>query len=95
LGVSHNFSLCNAQYWEKAEFPFEVVPKLASLMVAGGTVKVCTLNYLVQRMYLGLSFNIRHESAKEIIGPLKLFSSDLKQGLNGLQHSILAFKTAS
>jgi hypothetical protein len=47
--------LYNAQYWEKAEFPFEVVPKLASLMVAGGTVKVCTLNYLVQRMYLGLS----------------------------------------
>jgi hypothetical protein len=83
------------KYWEKAEFPFEVVPKLASLMVAGGTVKVCTLNYLVQRMYLGLSFNIRHESAKEIIRPLKLFSSNLKQGLNGLQHSILAFKTAS
>ncbi|CAK9869786.1 unnamed protein product [Sphagnum jensenii] len=27
------------KYWEKAEFPFEVVPKLASLMVAGGTVK--------------------------------------------------------
>jgi hypothetical protein len=43
------------KYWEKAEFPFEVVPKLASLMVAGGTVKVCTLNYLVPRMYLGLS----------------------------------------
>jgi acyl-CoA oxidase len=28
-----------AKYWEKAEFPFEVVPKLASLMVAGGTIK--------------------------------------------------------
>uniref|UniRef100_A0A1D1XDJ9 Acyl-coenzyme A oxidase 4, peroxisomal n=1 Tax=Anthurium amnicola TaxID=1678845 RepID=A0A1D1XDJ9_9ARAE len=26
-------------YWEKAEFPFHVVPKLASLRVAGGTIK--------------------------------------------------------
>lgn len=28
------------QYWEKAEFPFEVIPKLADLRVAGGTIKV-------------------------------------------------------
>ncbi|KAI5663421.1 hypothetical protein M9H77_22744 [Catharanthus roseus] len=28
-----------AQYWEKAEFPFEVVPKLGALHVAGGTIK--------------------------------------------------------
>jgi acyl-CoA oxidase len=28
-----------AKYWEKAEFPFECVPHLASLMVAGGTTK--------------------------------------------------------
>ncbi|KAK2980019.1 hypothetical protein RJ640_020045, partial [Escallonia rubra] len=27
------------KYWEKAEFPFEVVPKLAALCVAGGTIK--------------------------------------------------------
>ncbi|CAM8971505.1 unnamed protein product [Rhodiola kirilowii] len=26
-------------YWEKAEFPFHVVPKLAELRVAGGTIK--------------------------------------------------------
>ncbi|GFP93024.1 acyl-coenzyme a oxidase 4 peroxisomal [Phtheirospermum japonicum] len=26
-------------YWEKAEFPFEVVPKLAALRVAGGSIK--------------------------------------------------------
>ncbi|XP_039136811.1 acyl-coenzyme A oxidase 4, peroxisomal [Dioscorea cayenensis subsp. rotundata] len=26
-------------YWEKAEFPFHVIPKLASLKVAGGTIK--------------------------------------------------------
>ncbi len=31
------------QYWEKAEFPFECVPHIASLMVAGGTTKVCFL----------------------------------------------------
>ncbi|KAL3536531.1 hypothetical protein ACH5RR_004992 [Cinchona calisaya] len=28
-----------AKYWEKAEFPFEVVPKLGALHIAGGTVK--------------------------------------------------------
>ncbi|GFQ08509.1 acyl-coenzyme a oxidase 4 peroxisomal, partial [Phtheirospermum japonicum] len=27
------------KYWEKAEFPFEVVPKLAALRVAGGSIK--------------------------------------------------------
>ncbi|GLT92709.1 hypothetical protein SLE2022_105340 [Rubroshorea leprosula] len=27
------------KYWEKAEFPFEVVPKLSALCVAGGTIK--------------------------------------------------------
>ncbi|PKA67096.1 Acyl-coenzyme A oxidase 4, peroxisomal [Apostasia shenzhenica] len=27
------------EYWEKAEFPFHVIPKLASLSVAGGTIK--------------------------------------------------------
>ncbi|GAA0150323.1 oxidase [Lithospermum erythrorhizon] len=27
------------KYWEKAEFPFEVVPKLGSLGIAGGTIK--------------------------------------------------------
>jgi acyl-CoA oxidase len=29
-----------AEYWEKAEFPFHIVPKLADLAVAGGTIKV-------------------------------------------------------
>ncbi|XP_042514751.1 acyl-coenzyme A oxidase 4, peroxisomal isoform X1 [Macadamia integrifolia] len=28
-----------AQYWEKAEFPFHVIPKLATMSVAGGTIK--------------------------------------------------------
>ncbi|KAG0487952.1 hypothetical protein HPP92_006763 [Vanilla planifolia] len=28
-----------AEYWEKAEFPFHVIPKLAALNVAGGTMK--------------------------------------------------------
>ncbi|XP_008793066.1 acyl-coenzyme A oxidase 4, peroxisomal [Phoenix dactylifera] len=28
-----------AAYWEKAEFPFHVIPKLATLRLAGGTIK--------------------------------------------------------
>ncbi|PON92218.1 Acyl-CoA oxidase [Trema orientale] len=28
-----------AKYWEKAEFPFHIIPKLAALRVAGGTIK--------------------------------------------------------
>ncbi|XP_073034594.1 acyl-coenzyme A oxidase 4, peroxisomal [Primulina eburnea] len=28
-----------AKYWEKAEFPFEVVPKLSALSIAGSTIK--------------------------------------------------------
>lgn len=28
-----------AEYWEKAEFPFHVIPKLSALRVAGGTIK--------------------------------------------------------
>ncbi|PON51135.1 Acyl-CoA oxidase [Parasponia andersonii] len=28
-----------ATYWEKAEFPFHIIPKLAALRVAGGTIK--------------------------------------------------------
>ncbi|EOY07169.1 Acyl-CoA oxidase 4 [Theobroma cacao] len=27
------------EYWEKAEFPFQIVPKLAALRIAGGTIK--------------------------------------------------------
>ncbi|KAG0627069.1 hypothetical protein M758_2G171500 [Ceratodon purpureus] len=27
------------KYWEKAEFPFEIIPHLASLKIAGGTIK--------------------------------------------------------
>jgi hypothetical protein len=30
---------CAAEYWEKAEFPFPLVPKLKSLGVGGGTIK--------------------------------------------------------
>ncbi|XP_074264502.1 acyl-coenzyme A oxidase 4, peroxisomal-like [Silene latifolia] len=28
-----------AEYWEKAEFPFQIIPKLGALRVAGGTIK--------------------------------------------------------
>ncbi|KAK8928454.1 Acyl-coenzyme A oxidase 4, peroxisomal [Platanthera zijinensis] len=28
-----------AQYWEKAEFPFSVIPKLAALNISGGTIQ--------------------------------------------------------
>ena len=28
-----------AAYWERAEFPFEVVPKLAKLSLSGATLK--------------------------------------------------------
>ncbi|CAH9140950.1 unnamed protein product [Cuscuta epithymum] len=28
-----------AKYWEKAEFPFEIIPKLGALRMAGGTIK--------------------------------------------------------
>ncbi|KAL2500273.1 Glutaryl-CoA dehydrogenase [Forsythia ovata] len=31
-----NFSF---QYWEKAEFPFEIIPKLGALRIAGGSIK--------------------------------------------------------
>ncbi|GJY44464.1 acyl-coenzyme A oxidase 4, peroxisomal, partial [Tanacetum coccineum] len=27
------------KYWEKAEFPFQIVPKLGALNIAGGTIK--------------------------------------------------------
>ena len=26
-------------YWEKAEFPFELIPKIAELNIAGGTIE--------------------------------------------------------
>ncbi|KAB2621925.1 acyl-coenzyme A oxidase 4 [Pyrus ussuriensis x Pyrus communis] len=28
-----------AEYWEKAQFPFQIIPKLAALRIAGGTIK--------------------------------------------------------
>ncbi|KAM2045695.1 hypothetical protein ACFX1T_009859 [Malus domestica] len=28
-----------AEYWEKAEFPFQIIPKLGELRIAGGTIK--------------------------------------------------------
>ncbi|KAL9242596.1 hypothetical protein vseg_016582 [Gypsophila vaccaria] len=28
-----------AEYWEKAEFPFQIIPKLGALNIAGGTIK--------------------------------------------------------
>ncbi|XP_072982812.1 acyl-coenzyme A oxidase 4, peroxisomal isoform X3 [Typha latifolia] len=35
----HRRQFSPLQYWEKAEFPFHVIPKLAGLGVAGGTIK--------------------------------------------------------
>ncbi|XP_039041106.1 acyl-coenzyme A oxidase 4, peroxisomal-like [Hibiscus syriacus] len=28
-----------AEYWEKAEFPFQIIPKLGAISIAGGTIK--------------------------------------------------------
>src|SRR5437660_11039020 len=28
-------------YWERAEFPFELIPKLAALGIAGGSIRGC------------------------------------------------------
>ena len=39
------------QYWEKAEFPFHVIPKLATLGLAGGITKVQTKQFLYFRMF--------------------------------------------
>ena len=38
------------QYWEKAEFPFHVIPKFAALRIAGGTIKVLYLHILLLRV---------------------------------------------
>ena len=34
------------QYWEKAEFPFEVVPHIASLKIGGGSIKVLIRKFI-------------------------------------------------
>ena len=34
-----DMSLLFLQYWERAEFPFHIIPKLGSLCIAGGTIK--------------------------------------------------------
>lgn len=41
------------QYWEKAKFPFHVIPKLGALGIAGGTIKV---------VYTYFSLLLRHPS---------------------------------
>jgi glutaryl-CoA dehydrogenase len=38
------------QYWEKAEFPFELVPKLAQLKVSGGTIQVYSSSISANRV---------------------------------------------
>ena len=38
-----------SQYWEKAEFPFELVPKLAQLKVSGGTIQVCSFSFCKEK----------------------------------------------
>ncbi|XP_076925738.1 acyl-coenzyme A oxidase 4, peroxisomal-like [Bidens hawaiensis] len=37
--VERDVSPIMAKYWEKAEFPFEIVTKLSALNIAGGTIK--------------------------------------------------------
>ncbi|RZC19274.1 Protein trichome birefringence-like 3 isoform C [Glycine soja] len=32
------------EYWEKAKFPFHVIPKLGALRIAGGTIKVLSMD---------------------------------------------------
>ncbi|KAI3474748.1 hypothetical protein Pfo_029933 [Paulownia fortunei] len=41
FGLTYKDGVVNVpfQYWEKAEFPFEVIPKLGALRVAGGNIK--------------------------------------------------------
>jgi hypothetical protein len=43
--IQSNSSTCSLfpQYWEKAKFPFHVIPKLGALHIAGGTIKVIYL----------------------------------------------------
>lgn len=40
------------QYWEKAEFPFQIVPKLGALHVSGGTIKVIPMQVLVFSLFV-------------------------------------------
>ncbi|TXG58820.1 hypothetical protein EZV62_016649 [Acer yangbiense] len=37
--VEKEIALIMSEYWEKAEFPFHVIPKLAALRIAGGMIK--------------------------------------------------------
>ncbi|CAN6576129.1 unnamed protein product [Malus baccata var. baccata] len=45
-----------AEYWEKAEFPFQIIPKLGALRIAGGTIKGygCPVFLLRQMLLLQL-----------------------------------------
>ena len=41
-----------SQYWEKAEFPFEILPKLGDLRIAGFTTKVIPILILDFNLFL-------------------------------------------
>lgn len=43
---SSTFFFPFSQYWEKAKFPFHVIPKLGALRIAGGTIKVICASFL-------------------------------------------------
>ena len=36
----NSYTFFSFQYWEKAKFPFHVIPKLGALRITGGTIKV-------------------------------------------------------
>ncbi|CAN6715557.1 unnamed protein product [Malus baccata var. baccata] len=50
--MEKNVAPIMAEYWEKAEFPFQIIPKLGALLSAGGTIKVMG----VQSFYYGKCF---------------------------------------
>lgn len=54
----HWFAFFSPQYWEKAEFPFQLIPKIGALLIAGGTIKVIPLWLLVLKL---ISMEIKYD----------------------------------
>ncbi|KAI9169477.1 hypothetical protein LWI28_012924 [Acer negundo] len=46
------------KYWEKAEFPFHVVPKFAALHIAGGTIKMVKQMIDIHRIAIVEALNL-------------------------------------
>jgi len=47
-----SFNFSSSQYWEKAKFPFHVIPKLGALRIAGGTIKVLLTDIFLCCLYI-------------------------------------------